>query len=388
MNYDEAVNYYQSPKFSKILGNDALLSLLEYLGNPQNNLSYIHIAGTNGKGSVSLMLSTALIESGLKVGLFTSPYIETFNERIKINNKNIPDTDLISCTETVKSAIDELKLDISAFAKITAAAFVYFSKMKCDIVVLETGLGGRLDATNVVIPKVSVITKIGLDHTEYLGDTIEKIATEKCGIIKNNIPVVTTSSQTDEALKTIKMCAKSKNSKLYIADKSIQYDLGLKGEYQKENAGIAVCVLELLGISKNSVINGLKQSFWPARFEFLRSNLLLDGAHNPDGISALLSSLTKLNRPVHFVIAMMRDKNYEDSAKLIESFGAKVTVTQIDMPRCISAKELAEKFECANVIENPIDAVNFALNNASQNELVCVLGSLYFAGKIRKNFVE
>jgi len=388
MNCNEVINYFQAPKFSKLLGNDQLIILLEHLGNPQNKLTYIHIAGTNGKGSVCSMLSAALIASGLKVGLFTSPYIETFNERIKINNKNISNKDLISCTEIVKSAIDKLNLDISAFAKITATAFLYFSKMNCDIVVLETGLGGRLDATNVVTPKVSVITKIGLDHTELLGDTIEKIAEEKCGIIKQNIPIVTTINQKDKALSKIKEFAAKNNSKLIIADKCTEYELGLNGDYQKENAGIAVSVLELLNIPTNAIKKGLKSSFWPARFEFLKENLLLDGAHNPDGIKALLTSIKSLNRPVHFVIAMMRDKNYQESAKMIDKFGGKVTVTQIDMPRCILAKELSGNFKNATVIENSIKAVENALLNVSANEIVCVLGSLYFAGEIRRNFVE
>ncbi len=390
MNYNEVINYYNNtPKFSNMESkcNLQLKKLLEALGNPQKELKYIHIAGTNGKGSVSCMLSNALIAEGLKTGLYTSPHLESFNERIKINGKNIPDNELIDVTETVKSTSEKLNLNLSYFEKITAGAFLYFSKKKCDIVVLEAGLGGRLDATNIITPKISVITKISLDHTEVLGKTISKIAYEKCGIIKPNIPVITTKHQPTDALEVIKNVSKKNNSKLILGDTFSVFDLSLKGEYQKENAELSYLALKELKISDDSIKYSLKNSFWPARFEFIKPNLLLDGGHNPDGILSLLISLKELNKPVKFVIAMMQDKNYKESAKLIREFGGDVIVTNIDNPRCLPADILGKEFVAHVIINNPISAIQYALNSAKNDEIVCALGSLYFVGEVRRKFL-
>ncbi|MCR4693574.1 MAG: bifunctional folylpolyglutamate synthase/dihydrofolate synthase [Firmicutes bacterium] len=390
MNYDDAVAYYTaSPKFLNVLGNDGLLKLLDFLGNPQESLDFIHIAGTNGKGSVCLMISETLSLTGKKIGLFTSPFISVFNERIRINGENIPNSDLVRLTVKLKSAIETLSVELSSFAKITALAFMYFCKQKCDIVVLETGLGGRYDATNVITsPKLSVITKIALDHTEYLGDTIPEIAAEKCGIIKPLCPVLTMKNQDKGALSKIEEFAKKNNSDLIFSKEKCDFELGLSGDFQKENAAIAEAALRFLGISEENIKKGFKISRWPARFEFIKSNLLLDGAHNPDGITALLSSLKSLNRPVHFVVAMMKDKNFEKSAKLIEDFGGRITVTQLDVPRCLKAEEFKTHFSSAKAETDAVKAVTDALNSANENEIVCVLGSLYLAGKIRKEFTN
>jgi dihydrofolate synthase/folylpolyglutamate synthase len=390
MDYYQAVKCYtDSPKFLKNLGNDSLIKLLNHLGNPQENLNFIHVAGTNGKGSVCLMVSEALTVSGKKVGLFTSPYINTFNERIRVNGENISNSDLIRLTKTLESAISELSIELSAFAKITAVSFMYFNEQKCDIVVLETGLGGRLDATNVISsPVLSVITRIALDHTEYLGNTIPEITAEKCGIIKPLRPVLTFKNQSTEAMAVIKEFAKKNNSALLLSREKYKAELGLMGDFQKENAALAEAVLKFLNVSDEDIKKGLKASCWPARFEFINENLLIDGAHNPDGVSALLSSLSKLNRPIHFVIAMMRDKNFTESARLINDFGGRVTVTELDLPRCLKAEELAKQFPYAALEENPKTAVKNALLKANKNELVCVLGSLYLAGEIRKEFTN
>ena len=390
MNYFEAVSYYTSaPKFLQILGNEGLLRLLKFLGDPQDRIPFVHIAGTNGKGSVCLMIAKALESAGKRVGLFTSPFITVFNERIRINGENIADGDLVRHTVTIKKAVDTIGVELSSFAKITALAFLYFYEQKCDVVVLETGLGGRLDATNVIKkPLLSVITKIALDHTEYLGEDLSQIAAEKCGIIKPYCPVITLSSQEEEALSVIKEFAEKNHSKLLLSEESCDFELGLRGEYQKQNAALAFSVLKFLGIAEAAIRHGFKESRWPARFEFLSDDLLIDGAHNPDGISALLASLKKLNRPVHFVVAMMRDKNFEKSAKLIDSFGGTITVTQLDMPRCLKTVEFSDCFSTPLVEPDPVKAVRGALETAKDGELVCVLGSLYFAGKIRKEFTN
>lgn len=386
MNYQEAIDYYNlSPKFLSVPATEGLKKLLCHLGNPQKKLDFIHIAGTNGKGSVSVMISEAYRLSGAKTGLFTSPYIEKFNERIKINGKDIPDEALISITERVKSAIDDLNIELTAFAKVTAAAFLYFAAEKCDIVVLECGLGGEHDSTNVIdTARLCVITKIGLDHTEYLGDTLAEIAAEKCGILKNPVPLVSVGTQDKTVLSVLSDFSLRIGSRLLLADGCYTGEIGLSGEYQKENASIAELCLKTLGVPNRFIQEGIKNCSWPVRFEFIKDNLILDGAHNPNGMEALLYSLSKLNRPIHFVVAVMQDKNYKLVAKMLRSFGGKITVTQIDMPRCLSANDLAKEFDNPTIIENPETAVLNALSAVSGNELVCVCGSLYLAGEIRK----
>lgn len=387
MNYEETLKYINNtPKFSKILGNDELLRLLHSLGNPQDSLSCIHIAGTNGKGSTASLTASALEKAGYRVGLFTSPFIEEFNERIQINGKNISDADLSLVATEVKEKIDALGLEISVFAQITAMAFLYFKRQMCDIVVLEAGLGGRLDATNVIkSPKAVVITKIGLDHTEWLGDTTEKIALEKCGIIKPSVPVFTTYNQEKSVIDVIKKSAEENGSKLFIC-KETDNKISLSGEFQKENAGICEVLLKELGVSDKDIKSGFLSARWPARFEFLKDNLVIDGGHNPDGIRALISSLDVLKKDVIFVVAMMEDKELGESARMIDAFSENVIVTQIDMPRCKKASELSACFTGAKVIEKPIDAVEYALSVSGENSLVCVCGSLYFAGEVRKAF--
>ena len=388
MDYKETLKYINdTPKFSKILGNDDLKKLLEKLGNPQKKTEFIHIAGTNGKGSVSAMLASILRASGKKCGLYTSPFIEVFNERIQVNGENIPDCDLARIATQVKKNIDDLGVEISVFAQITAMAFLYFAEQNCDIVVLETGLGGRLDATNVIpSPKLSIITKIGLDHTEYLGDTIEKITEEKCGIIKEDTIVITTSCQEKSALSVIENTCKKLDVPLFAAEPNYDYSLSLQGEYQKENAGIAVCGAKALGISDEHIRNGLLNTKWIARFEFLKDNLILDGGHNPDGVRALISSLKALNKPVTFVVAMMQDKDISEASCLINDFAENVIVTEVKMPRCMKAEELALLFPGCDMEKDSIQAVKKAILKTSDNEIVCVCGSLYLAGEIRGEF--
>lgn len=387
MNYDEALKYINNiPKFSKTLGNDDLKRLLTCLGNPQDKLSFIHVAGTNGKGSVCAMTASILRTAGYKVGLYTSPFIEIFNERIQINGQNIPNDALGRVATVVKHEIEALGIEISAFAQITAMAFLYFAEENCDLVVLETGLGGRLDATNVIkAPKVCAITKIGLDHTEYLGDTIEKIAEEKCGIIKIGTPVVTCSSQDSAAMSVIRAACEKNKTRLFVTEE-YSGKLGLLGDYQKANAAIAEKTAQILGISEEHITRGLADAKWIARFEFLRDNLILDGGHNPDGVRALIKSLKKLGKRVVFVVAMMQDKDIGEVSAEIAAFAERVIVTEVNVPRCIGAEALAEYFPGAQIEKDSILAVEKALADCQKDELVCVCGSLYLAGEIRPHF--
>lgn len=386
MNYEETLKYINNtPKFSKILGNADLLRLLDKLGNPQNRLRFIHVAGTNGKGSTCAMIASVLEKSGLKTGLFTSPFIEVFNERIRINGENIPDGELAEIATSVKNAIDEMKIEISVFAQITAVAFLYFSRQNCDIVVLETGMGGRLDATNTIpAPEVCIITKIGLDHTEYLGGSIAEIAAEKCGIIKSGTVAVTCANQPEEAMAVIKSACAEKNVRLITAP-PYSRPLSLHGDFQKYNAGTAYAACRLLNIPEETIRFGLEHTEWAARFEYLLPNLILDGAHNPDGIDALVQTLVRLGQPIIFVTAMMRDKARHKSAEIINRAAQRVIATEIPMPRCLPAHELAAEFTRCETEPNCINAVRKALAYADGSAVVCVCGSLYLAGEIRKN---
>lgn len=272
MNYEDSVKYIHSLlKFGMNLGLQRISALLNELGNPQEKLEFVHVAGTNGKGTTSTMLSSILCAAGKKTGLFTSPYVFDFCERIQINNKNIPHDDLSLVVEKVKNACDRLSAkgtEPTEFEAITAAAMLYFYEQKCDAVVLEVGLGGRYDSTNIIpCPKAAVITSISLDHTKILGDTVEKIAAEKCGIIKNGGTVITTSEQNEKALSVIKDTVKEKNGRLLIGDVSaaeilsedifgteISYNgltvkIPLVGRHQVENTVGVITAARALGIS-------------------------------------------------------------------------------------------------------------------------------------------
>ena len=390
MNYEETINYIHSiPKFRRPLGNENLARLLGLLGNPQKKLRFVHIAGTNGKGSAAAMTAEILKRAGYKTGLFTSPFIEVFNERICVCGKNIPDNLLIEYTERVKNIMETSGALVSEFAFVTAVAFLYFYEQKCDFVVLEVGMGGSLDATNVIDNSVvSVIMKIALDHTQYLGDTIEEITVEKCGIIKQGGTVIAYPNE-EKILSIIRRCAEEKNAKLKIADvrKAEGYELSLKGAYQPYNAAVVLEIVNVMRekgieIPEKAVTDGLKNTQWPARFEWVRDNIVIDGAHNLDGIKALKQSLLELNKPVTLVMAMMEDKAYEECIREIAPVASRFIATEIDMPRCLKAADLAEIAGNAEVIPDVKKAIKAAQNGVSG--VICICGSLYLAGEARK----
>lgn len=392
MNYEEALDYIHSiPKFRRPLGNENLARLLALLGNPQKKLRFIHIAGTNGKGSTAAMTGEILRRSGYKTGLFTSPFIEVFNERIRVNGKNIPDSLLIEYTEKVKNIMETSDAPVSEFAFVTAIAFLYFCEQKCDFVVLEVGMGGKLDATNVIDESVvSVICKIALDHTQYLGETIEEIALEKCGIIKENGTVVSYPNE-EHIMDIIKKSAGEKHAEITVADLKIAegYELSLKGAYQKYNAAVVVEIVRTLcdmgyDVPEEAVVEGLKNTKWAARFEFVRDNVIIDGAHNPDGIRALKESLASADKDITIVMAMMEDKAWEECVKAMCTISKRFIATELDMPRCLDAEKIADAVGNAEVIKDMHSALSAAL--ADKNSIVCVCGSLYLAGEAKKFF--
>ncbi len=407
MNYQEAINYIHStPKFARSLGNELLTKLLFNLGNPQDKLKFIHIAGTNGKGSCAFMLSEVLIKCGYKVGLYTSPYIERFNERIRINGEPIADDDLAELVTKMKALIESCDAPVSEFALDTAIAFTYFNNMNCDIVVLETGLGGRLDATNVIKKsEISVITSIGLDHTQYLGDTIEKITTEKCGIIKQKGTVICYPDLSLESLHVITHVCKTKRASAILADmpelkegnsfsyNGKDYSLKMNGDFQKLNASLVICTLEKLKemgykITDDAIKQGLYDAFNPGRLEQLPSGVYLDGAHNPSAIKSLCESLKAMGKPVSICLAMMEDKDIREVAEILAELNPKVIITEIPMPRCADAYEVAKEFIHFNitpkVIKDPLDAAKHLINESNNDTTSVICGSLYLVGYLRK----
>lgn len=407
MNYEQTIEYiHKIPKFQRPLGNAKLRELLSELGNPQSKLKFIHVAGTNGKGSVSAMTAEILKKSGLRTGLFTSPFIERFNERIKVDGADIDDDELCKYVSYVSSVMEEKELYVSEFAFITAVAFLYFCNKRCDIVVLEVGMGGKLDATNVIGGSVvSVICKIGLDHTQYLGDTVEDIAAEKCGIIRKNGTVVTYPNT--EVMEIIEKYVKENDAQLFKTElaqpfcggfiyKGQIYPLSLTGDYQAQNAGVVIEIINALcslgySISKEDVLYGLTHTYWPARFEFVADRLIIDGGHNIDGIKALKQSLLSLEKPIVLVIAMMEDKSYEECICEILPIADAVFATEIDMMRCLAAEEISrigfDNGVKTFVVNEPIQAVKQALERY-KDSVVCVCGSLYLAGEVKKHIQD
>ena len=402
MNYNETLNFIHSlGNFSKPPTLDRIKAVLAKLGNPQNNFKAIHIAGTNGKGSVSVMLSKAFILSGYKTALFISPFIIDFCERIQINGEFISRENLCKYAEIIKST----NIELTEFEFITALAFLYFSEQNCEIGIIETGLGGRLDATNTMDNVIAnVITKIGLDHTAILGDTIEKITNEKCGIIRN-CPVITSYNQPKEAFNVLKnykpiipnenelkIIESNINGNTYIY-KGKEYHTSLVGQYQIENSLMVIETLKNCGIDipYNIIYNALAETYFPARMEVISKKplVILDGAHNPDGAKALSKALKEYNGKATVLIGMMKDKDCEEVLKTTLPYCKNaVAVAVRNMPRSLSKddlKELAEKYCPCVTAENYDDAIN----KVRSEEIIFVFGSLYLASDIReklKNF--
>lgn len=391
-----------------MLGNDLLRKLLDKLGNPQNKLNFIHIAGTNGKGSAAIMLAEILTLSGYKTGLFTSPYIELFNERIKVNGEMIDNDSLANITTKIRNVIDTHDTPVSEFALDTAIAFEYFKQKNCDVVVLETGLGGRLDATNVIDDAIlTILMSISYDHTQYLGESIEEITAEKCGIIKDNGKVVVYPIQEPAANSVIKEYCTGKNAELIYAKtpeildgnnfiyENQRFTVGLNGEFQKYNAATVVAAIDELNktdfsVPKDAVKKGILSAFNPARLERLNCGLIIDGAHNISAAKALRESLGILKTPITLCIAMMEDKDISGCiAELAKLNPTTIIATEIDMPRCAKAEDIAAEFakhSIRTIIDkDPISAAKSAIKLASTNGTACVCGSLYLAGIVRKS---
>lgn len=396
-------------------------NLCDHLGNPEKELQCIHIAGTNGKGSLAAMTSSILTAAGYKTGLTISPYVVDFRERFQIDGEMIPPRTLANLTEKVLDAIDAIEAEGGEkpveFEAVTALAFLWFAREKCDLVVLETGLGGRCDATNVVPHKlVAAITKIGYDHMEVLGDTLDKIAAEKAGIIKEGTVVVNYPDQPAEAMGPILTAAAEAHTSIITPDKDdltllrgkrlenrIDYGgyraaLGLPGTHQANHAAMAVEIALALwrefgyDISDDAILQGLADARMPARIEVLRRHplLLLDGCHNPDGAKMLAATLTRADFEENLVgvLGVLADKDYKDMLSDLAPCFAKIYTVTPDCPRALSAEELQKEARFhtdAEAADSVADAIRKAVDYADENNLagVVVCGSLYLAAEAR-----
>lgn len=430
MNYNEALQFiHESHKFGMRLGLDNIKKLLELLGNPQNNLNIIHVAGTNGKGSTCSFISSILKESGYKVGLYTSPFLETFTERIRVNGENIPEEEVGKIVSLIKEKIEIMVSEgysyPTEFEIVTAIAFYYYNQEKVDFIALEVGLGGRYDATNVIDkPVVSVITSISLDHTGILGDTLGKIAFEKGGIIKEDCATIVYPQQ-EAASEVIKNICAEKSSKYIECDfKNIEIkssninsqiyncningkklrDLEIKliGDHQIKNSIVALNVIEYLNnikitnISEENIRKGLLETKWPGRIEKISENpmLIIDGAHNEEGAKSLANSIDKYfeDKNKILVIGMLEDKDIESVLDLlVPKFNTVITTTP-DNPRAIDANKLKEKIERYNIEvtckPNIKEAVDYALEISNKDDVIISAGSLYMIGNVRTIIVN
>ena len=419
MTYEEALSYIHSIcwKGSK-LGLDRTRELLGKLDDPQKELKFIHIAGTNGKGSTAAMLSSILEEAGYRVGLYTSPFINRFNERMQVNHQPIPDEELAALTEYVRPHADAMADSPTEFELITALAMVWFARQKCDIVVLEVGMGGELDSTNIIdAPEAAVIAAMGMDHVKELGPTMADIARAKAGIIKEGGRVVSYggNSEADEVIAAV---CRARNASLRQPDFSaiVPGDFGLEGQtfsykgwrglriplvgaYQMNNAAVVLETVEVLrqrgwSVSDEAVRQGLADTRWPARFEVLRRDpvFIVDGGHNPHGIRATAESLSRLfpGRKITFVTGVMADKDVEHILGLIVPLADQFFTVRPDNPRAMDAGELARRIEAmgakATACASVRDGVDRAIQAEGPHGVACALGSLYMSGEVRSCF--
>lgn len=423
MDYEEAIKYlYDLKIYGMSLGLERIEFLLKSLGLPHENMKAIHVGGTNGKGSVCAMLSSILSNAGYKVGLFTSPHLLEFEERLRINGEPVSKKKLCSLVDRIKPIasfmVEDGDFEHPTFFEIaTAMAFSHFKDEEVDFTVLEVGLGGRLDATNVISPMVSVITSVSLDHTHVLGTTLEEVAGEKAGIIKEGIPVICGIEQ-EEIIKMIEdICQKkhcqvlfSKNQGGYkLKENTVDYQkfdiyldgsqyidlkIPLLGEHQLKNAHIATMTIELFKglnaeIKEKDIREGLMKTKWPGRLEIIQKDpfVILDCAHNPSGMKALGSVINDMfsHTKKTLVMGIMRDKDIPGIVKEAGSFADSIIITRPKFERAAEPELIlnwAEKYcQDVKIIQNVAEAVNFAISSADSNDSVIIAGSIFNVGE-------
>ncbi|WP_434512796.1 bifunctional folylpolyglutamate synthase/dihydrofolate synthase [Desulfitobacterium sp. AusDCA] len=423
--YQESLQYLVNlTKFGMNFGLGRIQALLQRAGNPERKLRVIHIGGTNGKGSTSMMVAEILEEAGFKVGLFTSPHLNDYRERITINGQMIPKAEVIHLVHTLRPMLEELVRDgvehPTEFEVSTALAFMYFAQQKVDYAVIEVGLGGAIDSTNVVEPLISVITNVGMDHMDYLGKTIEEIASVKAGILKPK-SVAITASERPEAIKVIRERAKSLNIPLWVIGEDVSWEscwsgeleqefnlvglhakypkirLHLVGTHQIKNAATAVTVCEILQsqygvrIKREDIYNGLKKTTWPGRLEVLslKPKVLLDGAHNVDGANSLADALKLFKRRrLVLCLGMLGDKEREKVVEILTPLADEVIITKPNSPRAGNWEYLSDLAENRGLpvatIESPALAAIEGFKRLQSEDMLCVTGSLYMIAEARE----
>ncbi len=432
-NYDDALAFIHGrAKFKKIPTLSRMKQFLAALGNPQEGLNYVHVTGTNGKGSVVAMMRSVLLASGLTVGSFTSPFITRFNERIEYNGEQISDEELTKLTQRIEPVVARLDEELptggpTEFEIDTALMFCYMAEKKPDVVLLEVGIGGLFDSTNVIIPQVSVITTVGWDHMKYLGDTLAKIATQKAGIIKDQVPVVV-GKLPSEAREVIIAAAHRKHAPLYeLGDafmakkvnghqfqatidyrgpviKRGRFALGLGGDYQVENAAVAITAAQVfmqqvgLPVDVQAFKMGINETTWPGRLEVVSDEplVLLDGAHNLPGIQALVQTIQDdfADREVYLLVAILADKQYDLMLGELASLGnVHLLVTQFAGPGpkrpsadlAAIVKDIPTKYPVEYASEWQLGLAQLA-GEMSAEDVLIVTGSLYFISDVRQLF--
>lgn len=423
MTYKESIDYIHSLYWKgKKSGLDKTKELLDLCGHPERELTCIHIAGTNGKGSTASMLSSVCRCAGKKTGLYTSPYIMRYNERVQVNGSDIPDETLARLTTYLAGCVGQMEIPPSEFEFGTVLAFLYFKEQNCDLVILETGLGGTFDSTNVIEkPLLCVITALGLDHTALLGNTIEEIATAKAGIIKPGVPVVFYGDSPEGEVVIRNRCEEC-GASLTMPDftaitseymgsvddcQRLSYkawkhlSLGLPGVYQQKNTALVLEVTEVLrslgvDLSENAVREGLEKVRWQARLETVQKNplLLVDGSHNPQGMQATVESLKRYfpDRKLQFIFGVMADKELDVMIELFLPLAKKIVITAPSMPRAMKPEELYAVCEekCKGRYDAELelcprtaDVVQY-VKKESADEVIVAIGSLYLVGEIKQ----
>lgn len=410
---------YGLRRFGIKLGLSTIKSMMQGLGNPQDSYSCIHVAGTNGKGSIASSLASILKESNYRVGLYTSPHLVRFNERIRINNQSVSDKNIVEAYEALKN-VSTGNREPTFFEYSTAMALYEFGKQKVDWAVIETGMGGRLDATNIIKPALTIISNISLEHRMYLGNTIKEIAGEKGGIIKNKIPVVTGAKQ-KSAVSTLKDIARkksapffhfgdefkvrrNKNNKFtYYGIKNTWRNLhtGLQGNHQIDNAGLVLAACELLNKSKaeislKSIRRGLEKNYWPGRLEIVSDNplIILDGAHNLIATRRLVKYLSKnlSRRKITLVAGILDDKPYSSMIKTLCSVCYRAILTQPRINRALLPEKLylaaKEVISDIKIIPDVSHAIKHAIETTPENDAICIAGSLYLVGEAIEYFEQ
>jgi dihydrofolate synthase/folylpolyglutamate synthase len=416
--YSEAIQFLYSLRlFGAKFGLENTFKHAALAGNPQEKLRFIHVAGTNGKGSTCAMLESIYRAAGLRVGLFTSPHLVSFRERIQVNRQLIPEVDVVRLVGELRSVNKEHEATLFEFA--TVMALKFFAEQKCDLVIWETGLGGRLDSTNIVTPLASVITNIAFDHQQWLGDTLEKIAAEKAGIIKSGVPVVTAADE-PEALVVIEKIVREKNAPLTRVAQASRLQAGvgmaalpLPGEHQKLNAALALATVGILQkqipVTEEQIRAGLANVNWPGRLQLIQrpdgQKILLDGAHNVAGAKVLREALSswsssfslsggtpkrelqhagpEAGAPIALILGVLQDKDWQPICETLAPLAGRIFTVPVSSERTANAKDLAAACRAANPLSVVFACANLAeaLDKSAGNAFVIITGSLYLVGE-------